>query len=161
MQWKWFTAGSAAWRKKKKIHSGTHIEYSVGINAPSLITSPAVYTLEYSVTVECLAPSPSVWLLCSQWSSNSLVTVALGTGPGCRVEVWAPACQRLLSVSVIPTLPQGSGFSSTLETRAVYLCGCRSRCCSAISLPPPPLRHLVPRRTPVKWSIDCPWAHGA
>jgi len=52
----------------------------------------------------------------------------------------APACQQLLSVCeavAIPTLPQGSGFSSALETRAVYLFRCLSRCHSAISLPPP------------------------
>lgn len=161
MQWKWFTAGSAAC---KKIHSGAHIEYIVGTNAPSLIPSPAVCTLEYSVTVEC----SSLWWPCFQYCTNGLVTAALGTGGLSRRRWWwwlDPACQQLLSVCrvvVILTLPQGSGFSRhwglVLSVSATV---CLTHLSSSSELPPPQkdcceMKHWLPCRLSRIHNYICP-----
>lgn len=102
------------------------VRYRVGMNAPSLITSPRICTLEHSVTAVL---------------SVALVIAAVGTvGIGCRLG--APACQQPLSVCrVVITLavPQGSGFSSALETLLVWLCACLplTRLSSSFELLPP------------------------
>lgn len=159
MQWKWFTAGSAACKRFT-------VEHIYRAQCRHKCTAAHSISRGLYIRIQCHSGVPfsvvALFSVLHKWPCNC------STGNeriGVRRFFWWRRWSWWWGFLLVNSFSVSAGSSSSrLSHRAqasarhwrlvlVYLRGCLSRCSSE---PPPP-----PRGTAVKWSIDCPCADGA